>query len=357
MTALLTYLSFAVFGFLAMYFAYKPQCQKYEQTLSFSYAMLPMPYIYVIYALGSISAFFLLDNSDFIETLTIGRMLTPLILAPVIYLACVFLNARSAFIITIGCIALTVWMQPIGEGNAFQELPVWLLRLIIIIMASIFCWESLLNNFIPHTLLIPQIVILSGLSIMTFFGATPVYIALCAAVLIGALSGYLSINFYEVKIEIDNASAVAITYMLCSLLLFNIGELCFPSCIILTAIFWAELIVAICRKWLIVRNGSLIENTNCYLAAQNLTVMELTVNMIKVCGIITFIAWFQLYAVNSYSLIIISLFIAIWLGNSMYLPNGGKRTLKEINQDFIADLKQGIADTKEALSRKRKDNE
>ena len=355
MNTLLIYLSFVMVGLLAMYIVYKPQCNKYEQTLSFSYAMLPMPYIYTFYAIGSICAFFLLDNNDFIEPLTFERMLAPLILTPAIYASCIFFSARYAFLITGLCIAATVWLQPIGEGNPYPEIPVWALQFIIFAIALIFCLGNLILNFIPHTFLIPQITILLGLSIMAFLGATPLYTALCAAALIGALIGYLSINFYDVKIEIDNATTVSISYMVFSLILLNIGEICLPSCLILTTVFWAELIVAVLRKFFVSNAGSLSENTNSYMAAQNLTVFGMTLNILKVCGIIMFIAWFQLYAVNSYSLVIISLFIALWLSSSMYQPNGGKRTLKEINKDFIEDLKKSIAETKEVLNKNKDD--
>ena len=357
MSTLLIYLAFALLGLLGMYILYKPQSDKYAQTLNFSYAMLPLPYIYVFYAVCSIAAFFLVDNSDFIETLTFTRMIVPLILAPVIYAACIFLSERSACLITILCIALTVWLQPLGEGNSYPELPIWVLRILLVIFVSIYCLGSMISNFIPHTLLIPQIFILSGLSIMTFLGATPVYVALCSAVLIGSLGGYLSINFYEVKIEIDNEATVTLSYIICSLILLNIGEFGFPSCVILTSFFWAELLVALWRRIFVTRAGSLSENTNCYLAAQNLTVKSLVLNIIRICGIIMFIAWFQLYAINTYSLIIISLCVTLWLTGSMGLPNGGRRTLKEINQDFIADLKQGITEAKEALNKSRKDKE
>lgn len=357
MTALLIYLSFALVGFLAMYIAYKPQCDKYEQTLNFSYAILPLPYIYALYTLGSLTAFFLLDNTDFIETLTFWRVLVPLIFIPVMYVSCLIFSKQTAVFVIIACIALTVWMQPISDGNPYPELPVWTLRLIIIILASIFCLGGIINNFIPHTILIPHISILLGLSIMAFLGAAPVYTALCSAVLIGALIGYLNINFYEVKVEIDNAAAVAISYMVCSLILLNIGEFCLPSCFILTSVFWSELLVAVWRRLFVSHSGALAENTNCYLAAQNLTVNALTVNMLKICSIVMFIAWFQIYAINNHSLIIVSMCLTLWLSGSLSMPGGGKRTLKEINQDFIADIKQGINETMDILNKRHKDDE
>lgn len=357
MNNLFLYLLFITIGVLGMYLMYKPQINKYEQTLNLSYLVLPLPYIYGLYALGSLVAYFISENTDFIETLTFTRMIVPLILAPVVYAAGIFLSERMAFVTTIACVALTVWLQPIGDGNSYPEIPVWSLRLLIFIFASIYCLGGIVQNFLPHTLLVPKMVFLFGLIMMAIFGACPAYAALSAAVLLGALGGYLSINFYEVKIEIDDAAAIAISYMVCSLLLLNVGELCLPSCIILTSVFWAELIVALCRRYFIIRAGSLAESTNYYAAAQVLTVKGLTQGMLKICGIMMFISWFQLYSVNGYSLLIVSLLVALWLNNSISLPNGGKQTLKEINQNFVTDLKQNISEAKEALNRGRKDDE
>jgi hypothetical protein len=357
MNNLFLYLIFAIVGMVGMYALYKPQVNKYEKTLNFSYMMLPLPYILGLYALGSVAAFFMSENADFIETLTATRVFVPLVLTAVIYAVGFCLSERLFFLVTIACVGLTVWLQPIGDGNAYPELPIWGLQLLIFVFACVYCLGGMISNFLPHTLLIPQIMLLLGLSMMSALGAAPLFVAFCSAILIGVLSGYLSINFYEVKIEIDNAAAVALSYLVCSLLLFNSGELGLPSCIILTSVFWAELLSAFWRRFFVVRSGSLAENTNYYLAAQVLSVKALVLSILRVCVVILFIAWFQLYAVNGYSLVIISLFVALWLNGSIGSPNGGKRSLKEINREFLADLKQSIAETKEVLGKKDKDKE
>lgn len=355
MNNLLLYLIFMIVGLVGMYAVYKPQVNKYEKTLNFTYAMLPLPYIWGFYALGSIAAFFMSKNVDFIETLTAARVFVPLVLTAVIYVVGFCLSERLFYGVTIVCVALTVWLQPIGDGNAYPQIPVWSLQLLIFVLACVYCLGGMISNFLPHTLLIPQIMLLLGLSMMSALGAAPLYIAFCAAMLIGLLGGYLSINFYDVKIEIDNAAAVALSYLICSLLLLNTGELGLPSCAILTSVFWAELLVALWRRLFVVRSGSLAENSNYYLAAQNLSVKALVMSILRVSTITVFIAWFQLYAVNGYSLLIISLCVTMWLNSSLGLPNGGKRSLKEINREFLADLKQSIAETKEALGKKRRD--
>lgn len=356
MNTLILFLIFVMTGFSVMYITYKPQTDKYSQTLQFSYKMFPMPYIYAIFALGSIVAYFISDNTDFIEHLTWERVLAPLIIAPVIYLSCMLSGRITAIIITIIGIAYTIFIQPIGNGNAYPDISIWLLQLIVLIFACIYCLFGTLNNFIPHTFIIPKVFIMLGLIIMAILNSTPLYIALCAGIFAGSLIGYLSINFYEVKIEIDNPTAITISYMTCSLLLMNLGELCFPSCTILTVVFWAELLAAIWRRIFITRAGNLTENTNYYLAAQNISIKAMVLGLFKICTIIIFLAWFQLYSINGYSLFLVALCITLWLNSSMVLPNGGKRSLGEINREFISNIKQGIKETTDLLNKKRKDD-
>lgn len=355
MTALLYFLIFALAGFIGMYSLYKPQCNKYAQTLKFSYSMLPMPYIYTLYVCGTLIAFFGFDNIDFIETLTFWRMIMPLLLSPLVYASCMFLSERKAFLVTLLCIALTVWLQPLGEGSPLPQLPIWLVQLILFVFASVYCLGGILNNFIPHTFVITQTMVLLGLGGMACLGAAPIYFALCGGILAGILTAYLCINFYDVKIEIDNATAITVSYMVCALMLMNSGEMGFSSCVVLTSIFWAELLFALWQRFFVTRSGSLTENTNFYLAAQNLSLKALILSILKICGVIMFLAWFQLYSVNGYSLIIVSVCIALWMCASLNSAFGSKRSLKEINSEFIADIKQSIQETKDALNKKRKD--
>lgn len=355
MNILLYFMVVALLGYIGMCLVYKPQIDKYVQTLKFSYFMLPVPYIYTFFVITSIIAFFTLNNLDFIESLSFWRMLLPLILTPVVYASCTLLSEKSAFGVTAICVAITVCLQPLGEGNSYSELPIWAFRVIVIILATVYCFGAIVNNLLPHTLLIPQLFILLGLAGMAALSAAPMYIAICAAILFGTIGGYLSMNFYDVKIEIDNASAIALSYMVCALILMNIGELCFPSCVVLTIVFWAELLIALWRRIFVVRAGMLSESTNYYLAAQKLTVQALSFNIFKVCGVVMFLAWFQLYSVNNYSLIIVSLCISLWLNGLLNTNGGGKQSLREINQEFMANIKQSIKETKDLLNKKRGD--
>lgn len=355
MNALFLFFLFALAGFGGMLLMYKPQLAKYENTLEFSYKTLPLPYIYILFAAGSLTAFFVTDNSDFVETLTFTRVIVPLIAAPVIYIVCSFFGNAVSAAVTAVCVALTVWLQPVGEGNAYPELPVQVFRILVFAFAFVYCFGSKITNYLPHTFLLPQIMTLSGLAVMTFFGASPLYVSLCAGVLGGAAAGYLSLNFYTVKVEADDAAAVTFSYMVCSLLLLNTGEFGFPSCVVLTSVFWAELIVALVRKFTASGSEYLKENTNYYLAAQRYDVRTLVSGIIKISVLVMVIAWFQLYSSNGYSLPLITVLLALWLDNAMGKPGNGTQSLSEINRKFVADVKQNLKDAGEILTQRRKD--
>ena len=77
--------------------------------------------------------------------------------------------------------------------------------------------------------------------------------------------------------------------------------------------------------------------------------------ILKVGIVLLFIAWFQLFAINSYSLLLVALLIVIWLDSMLGRKEAAPTTLSEINRKFIADLKQNIQDAKKLFNHDNKD--
>jgi len=345
---------FALFGFLAMYFIYRPVINKYTQTLEIKLSSLAFPYIWVLYAACAVVAYFTVDLRSFVESLTLYRMLIPLIAAAVIYASTLLFSQKIICAVVAAALAITIWSQPLGVGNTFPLDPLWL-RLIVLFFAFIFCMGSRITNILPHTFVLPNIVILCGLILLALINSSPLYIAVCAAVLIGLLAAYLSLNYYTVTIDLDEGACVAISYLVCSLLLMNLGEFCFPSCMIFTLIFWAEMLVALYNRFLITHIGALRENTNYFFAAQRYSLQTLTSAILKVGIVLLFIGWFQLFSINSYSLIIIALLIVIWLDSSFGRRSDTPSTFADINRKFVADVKQNLQEVKKLFNPERKD--
>ena len=345
---------FFLLGFVAISLLIKPQIHKYQESLEMTFTMLPLPYMLGIYAIGSIGIYYSFSNADFIESLTLIRVITPVLFAALLYFMSFIVSRFWLAILTVFCLSVTVFLQPFSGDALFPEIPQLLTKLLIIAFFSVYCLGSRIMNLLPHTFIIPNIIVLVGLIVIAFLGASPLYIGLSCALLAGILGGYLGQNFLQVKIDFDDDAALVIAYLVSSLLLMNMGEFCFPSCLILTSVFWAELLIAMWNKYFSVRTGTLSENTNYYIAAQKYSVQVLTLNIFKIGVVTLFLAWFQLFAENQYSLPIVALLITLWLNGNIG-QHLEKKSLKQVNREFVDELKQNINEAKKILQNKSED--
>lgn len=352
--SLINLIAFALCSFLMMYFIYRPVMDKYMQTLELKFSSLAFPYMLAIYAVCSLVAFFIIKQNDFIEPLTIIRVLVPLLAAALIYGVSLTFSQKVIYLTVAACVGITVWLQPIGVGNAYPYAPL-VVKGAVFIFALIFCLGTRILNILPHIFILPNLVILLGVAIIALLGGMPMYIAACAMVLAGILTSYLKMNYDRVIIDLEDGACVAISYLICSLLLMNLGEFGFPSCVILTMIFWVELLTAIYNRLLITHIGSLSENTHYFFAAQRYTLQGLTFSVVKLGVVLLFIAWFQLFSVNQYSLILIAFCIVLWLNGMLGQTEASPTTFAEINRKFISDLKQNIKEAKEIINTTKKD--
>lgn len=346
--------AFALCAFLMMYFIYRPVMDKYTQTLELKFSSLAFPYMFAIYAVCSLLAFFTLKLHDFIEPLTVTRVLVPLCFAALIYAVSLTFSAKILYLVVALALGVTVWLQPIGAGNAYPYEPL-LVRGAVLLFALIFCLGMRILNILPHLFVLPNLIILLGMAVIALLGGMPLYIAVCAITLAGILASYLRMNYDSVVIDLDDGACVAIAYLICNLLLMNLGEFCFPSCVILTMIFWAELLTAIYNRLFVTHLGTLSENTHYYFAAQHHTIQGLFFSVVKLGLVLLFIAWFQLFSINQYSLALIAFCMVIWLNGMLGQTEASPSTFAEINRKFISDLKQNIKEAKDILNSGKKD--
>ena len=353
--SLMDMLLFMMAGFMLMYMMYRPQIIKFEKSLELTIPMLPILYMFGLYAIGSIGAWFVTSNTDFIEPLTATRVLVPLGCAAAIYAAFWMFDEWAFDLTVVLAVALTVWLQPFNEGNPYPDFPHFAVQLAALVFGAGFCLGIRVLNILPHTVSVPLMCVAIGLCVLCLVGASPAYIAFCAALLIGIYGAYLTLNYYDIKIDLDDGACVVMAYLICNLMLMNLGEFSFPSCIIFTMFLWVEIVVALWQRYMVTHSGMLRENTNYYTATELFTLQGLAVMIMRICIVLLFVGWFQLFSVNQYSLLIVAFCLAMWLNNT-----NGKRsanTLKEINREFVSELKQNIEETKSLLSGHKKDGE
>ena len=230
----------------------------------------------------------------------------------------------------------------------------YVFKSLAVIFFFVFCLYYKILNILPHTIVITSITMLLGVSLLSFVGGSPLYLALVCSVLIGGLCGYLAINLHTVKIEFDNLSCIILAFLICNIFMLDMSELSFSSCIIFTFVFWAELAVAVYKKLFINKDASLTENSHFFAAAQKLPLITLMNNIFKVGLVCMFFGWFQLFSVNQYSLPIITFFVVLWLNTSMganllQTP----KSLKQLNSEFVADIKKNWKETLSQFTDKR----
>lgn len=345
-------------GFFLLTTAFVPLAKKYEKTQQYSTEMMPFPYIFAVYAVSATLLYFFLPNNDFIEPLSLQRVLLPLGLTLIVFVSGIFCSPLLSGIILTACVAAVVLAQPLGEGFLYNLLPQGLSQIALIIFFSAFCLLYKLLNYLSQTMTAVSILLLTGLSLLSLIGAAPTYPALCAAVLIGALVAYLYVNFTETKLYFDNNSCTALAFLICSLMLFNAGEFCLSSCVVFSVLVWAEALYALWNRFIQEKEGLLTENTAYATAAQKYTMKGLISGIVKIGAVCLFLGWFQLFSANQYSLFIVALCIVLWLNNNLAEVRKAA-SLKEVNQDFITEVKKNFDDVKTSLNtiRDKKDKE
>ncbi|MBQ9034358.1 MAG: hypothetical protein IJ099_00150 [Alphaproteobacteria bacterium] len=353
---LLIFLLFFLSGFIAMYLCFAPLARQYLRTLKFKPYMLPLLYIWLFYAIGSIGIYFVSDHNDFIEPLSAMRVILPLGLAVIIYGANILCSGFIFNAILAAAVVCLVLAQPAGPGIPLYGVPTWYIQLAVVVIGFVFCRFYIIMNSTLQTALIPLLMILLGVSMLSALGAAPMFSALCAAILLGILAAYMAINYNDVKIDLDDGSCISIAFLVFSLMVLQFGEFSFTSCLMFSAAFWAELIAAIWYRYVVIHAGSLSENTNYYVAATKYSTHILSMNILKISTISLFLGWFQLFSVNNYSLPFIAVLLILWLNHSFARTEADEpQKLRDINRSFVEDVKQNIKNAKEAIETVKKD--
>ena len=348
LTSIFYSLLLLILGFCSMLLLYIPQIKRFNKILKLDFAMLPFPYMWIFYSVGLIGSYFFLDNIDIIVPIHFSRIVIPLLLAMVIFFASYIGSTLISTITIVVSLAITVYLQPLGNDFPYFIVNEFITKSILVLFFSVFCIFFRILNIIPHTIIIPSVIMLLGLTILSTLSASPLYISCCAALFSGSLLGFLNINKNEIVMPLDNATCCSIAFLLANLFLLDGAELSFPSCIVFSTIFWAEFITALWNKLFVTREISLEENTNYYKAANLYTLRILSFSITKICLFGIFLGWFQLFSVNQYSMIIVSTGILMWMNTSMGLATQ-QQSLKEINKNFINDIKQNITEAKKTI--------
>lgn len=312
--------------------------------------------MFLITALGFMAIeLFSPDYADFIVKFGLMNVAVWFLAAAMIYV--VFLlevDSWTALTLFLAAVAVTA-MLPTDCFVFGGILPFWIDRAVAVVMIMLFAFGFSLLNGIDGILPIQAFGSALGLAGLGFIGGIPVVLGFMGAYFAGVWFGYLNFNFYPSKIRINDGAALCGGFIFACLFLQSAAELAGSSILILAMFVLVDIIWLVVNRYLLNhRTQSLYENTGywaVYLRGIDISLIEFGVAKILIINVV--LALFQLYASNEFSLPIFAFIINVWFLHVMYRAGYNENlTLKEINREFIKNIKDGLT---ELIGTSRKD--
>lgn len=193
-----------------------------------------------------------------------------------------------------------------------------------------------------------------GLFLMFCVGGIPAYIGLMALSLCGIFTCMFRFNGWQIQLQINDGAMMAITFLFCMLLLCGTNEFAGPSMLILSfyiiaELFWSLFFQYILRK----KEPDLYFNTAYFIAFEKgIDIAVIYTLVLKICIINVVLAAFQLFAQNTFTLPLVAFIIDFWLLTKINNIGQGEKSLKEVHQNFIENVKDEIKDIKQHFPKK-----
>ena len=189
--------------------------------------------------------------------------------------------------------------------------------------------------------------------------AVPFLIGGFAVIMLGIAATIAIFSWFPSAIKLSPAHCNALGLIIAWLLLRSSVEDA-ASCTLIALMYLLVEIITIFYKAVISRKESKpIENlSNAYQTfLSGLSVVNVCISVSKIFIMLSFFCFFQAYAPNEFSIPAFALVIVVWMINHMLNWQQPKKTLKEINKDFIEDVKENLQDIKSSLSKDKTENE
>ena len=255
-------------------------------------------------------------------------------------------------------ILLASWsMAMMMPDNIIFEglLPIWADKIIAAAFVFIFVSSAKNINLLAGIFGIQAATITVGTALLALFGGLPMYLGVIGAYLAGVWFGFLNLNWFPSKVYINSGTCAAAAYVLAWVILQGASELAAPSMLILCMYFITEAIWALGQRFIFnVKSNDFAENTASYIAfAKGLETAAIGVAVAKINAVNLILALFQLYSANVYSVPLFTFLIDLWLLGILHNVDSKNKTLKEVNQEFVKGLKDGLRNVKKSLNKNK----
>lgn len=291
---------------------------------------------------------------DFINDIGWLQVVVPLLLAGAVYgvtlISKVARFTPAAIFLAAG---VSVFLLPSDFLMFNGHLPFWLDRIFILLIWFLFSNFYYILNGVDGLIGTQTFCIAAAFGILGIIDAIPLFYTMIAVSLMSISGSFLILSWFPARISLTQDSCKVLGFIVGWLLVFSSAEGLAPCNFIFIVFFILELIQAAVKKIsLRDRYESLTANTTYYQAnVSGLSPAEICVFLFKLQTVLVIIGCFQLYSPNAYSLPAFSLVLGAWFLNKLKNWQTPDKGLKEINKDFMEDIRQNIEDIKNNIGR------
>jgi len=348
-------LSMFFFGYVLTLFVGKFLSFKNDALESYQFTKDPYIYIFLILLTGFVFVgFFAADFKDLIVPFRFIWLLASFLFAGVIYF--LFLLGIDK-LVNLGVILLS-FVGAFGfvdRSSALDLIPVapWLTIAGIAIIMSMITLSARVLIGLPGIFAMVMVMLSLGLILIACAGGVPFYLGLMAAVMFGVFACVFQFNKWERQLKINEGAVISFMFLFCMLLLQGVNELAASSMFILTIyvlleLLWSSFFYYLLRS----REPHLFYDTVYFSIFERGVLLSSVYTVVfKLCAINIVFALFQLYAQNAFTLPCLGLVINFWLLSKVFYADNETKSIKEINKNFVEDVKKEIVEIKQHLKK------
>lgn len=242
---------------------------------------------------------------------------------------CIFKNKFLQFLLLVViCSANALWLP---ENLTLTEgfLPVYAEKAILIASWILFTWFYNILNAVDGVLPLQSLSITIGLILMYIIGIMPELYCGWSSVFAVILLGFISFNNYPALISLNDTDCRLIGFFIGWLILLAAIEGNGSCALILSMYYIYETIIALIKKLSFQKRYKNLEDNTFYtqlnaLGASPKNICDL---IAKINLVLMFLAGFQIYAPNQYTMIFVAFFAVFWMSSRITSPQNNKQHL------------------------------
>lgn len=317
-----------------------------------------LPFITSSLVISSVAYPFAYDKYDFLHSFNFIEMITPFLLAVLLFFSGKTSRTSKHFIILL-LLASVICSFTIPTETVSSILPLPALCTRIIIFAACFLFSYLYRyaNLGGATLGTQSVAIALGISVLGIIGAIPFFLGLLGMIITAGCFAIMVATYPPSNKTVPDNDASCLGFTLFALMLWTTGEQAAPCVAIFTLYFVTDFIWALLLRLTFIEQYSNIKENTAYrqAIAQGIAPQFATSFLCRAQILIIILGAFQAYNSQPHSLLLISTFIGIWLSYKMRNLSENNKTIKDLNKEVLEDLQARINNIKQYTNKEEGD--